>query len=122
MSIERAGRTERTARNLTPIKRYVNVAAAERREACDVNKKRDVIDFEKSLRELESLVERMESGDLSLEQSMKDFERGIALTRACQKALAEAEQKVKILLSRDGNVELAPFAPSETNDTENNET
>lgn len=60
--------------------------------------------------ELEALVERMESGELSLEQSLKDFERGVALTRACQKALAEAEQKVKILLTRDGNAELQPFS------------
>lgn len=60
------------------------------------------IDFEKALDELETLVERMEQGESSLEDSLKDFERGIELTRHCQTALAEAEQKVQILLNKDG--------------------
>ena len=60
------------------------------------------IDFEKALDELETLVERMEQGESSLEDSLKDFERGIELTRSCQRALAEAEQKVQILLKKDG--------------------
>ena len=63
--------------------------------------KQKAIDFEKSLDELEGLVERMEQGDSSLEDSLKDFERGIALTRHCQTALSEAEQKVQILLQKD---------------------
>jgi exodeoxyribonuclease VII small subunit len=67
------------------------------------------IDFEDALRELEELVERMEQGDLSLEQSLKDFERGVALTRACQQALQEAEQKVQVLMSKDEEGELTPF-------------
>jgi exodeoxyribonuclease VII small subunit len=67
------------------------------------------IDFEASLQELEALVERMEQGELSLEQSLKDFERGVALTRACQQALQEAEQKVQILMQKDEQSELAPF-------------
>ena len=58
------------------------------------------IDFEKALDELETLVERMEQGESSLEDSLKDFERGIELTRSCQNALAEAEQKVQILLNK----------------------
>ena len=60
------------------------------------------VDFEKSLDELEGLVERMEQGESSLEDSLKDFERGIELTRGCQTALTEAEQKVQILLQKDG--------------------
>lgn len=59
------------------------------------------IDFEKTLTELEAVVERMEQGDLSLEDSLKEFERGISLTRACQQALAEAEQRVT-QLTADG--------------------
>ncbi len=55
-------------------------------------------DFERALAELESLVEKLEGGDLTLEESLRCFERGIALTRACQQALREAEQKVQILL------------------------
>ncbi len=69
----------------------------------------DKIDFENALSELEELVERMEQGDLSLEQSLKDFERGVALTRACQQALQEAEQKVQILARNDKDAELTPF-------------
>ena len=61
--------------------------------------------FETALEELETLVERMEEGESSLEDSLKDFERGIELTRSCQTALAEAEQKVEILLKKDGKPE-----------------
>lgn len=56
--------------------------------------------FEKSLAELETLVERLEKGDLPLEKTLEQFERGIALTRNCQQALREAEQKVEILLQK----------------------
>jgi len=66
-------------------------------------------DFEHSLAELQTLVERMESGELSLEDSLTAFEQGIGLTRECQAALAQAEQKVQILLERDGELERAPF-------------
>lgn len=59
-------------------------------------------DFEKTLTELEGLVEKMEQGDLSLEASLASFERGIELIRACQQALSEAEQKVEQLLDKDG--------------------
>ena len=68
-------------------------------------RKPSAIDFERSLRELEALVEKMEAGNLSLEESLKYFERGIGLTRLCQKALAEAEQKVRILLEEEGRLE-----------------
>ena len=51
------------------------------------------------MRDLEELVERLERGDLPLEESLAAFERGVMLTRACQTALKEAEQKVEILLS-----------------------
>lgn len=66
-------------------------------------------DFEKSLDELEKLVERMEQGDLTLEESLKSFERGMELTRHCQKALDEAQQKVDQLLEKDGEIQVAPF-------------
>ncbi|MDM8546623.1 exodeoxyribonuclease VII small subunit [Candidatus Venteria ishoeyi] len=57
------------------------------------------INLEKSLRDLETLVTKMESGDLSLEESLKLFERGIQLTRQSQQALNDAEQKVEILIN-----------------------
>ena len=65
--------------------------------------------FEKSLKELEALVEKMEQGDLSLEESLRHFERGVALSRACQEALKTAEQKVEILMQKDGQDKIAPF-------------
>ncbi|PKM11153.1 MAG: exodeoxyribonuclease VII small subunit [Gammaproteobacteria bacterium HGW-Gammaproteobacteria-10] len=65
--------------------------------------------FEASLAELEQLVEQMEQGDLSLEDSLKSFERGVNLTRICQQALQEAEQKVQILLEKNGTQTLEPF-------------
>lgn len=55
------------------------------------------IDFEQSLKELELLVDTMESGELSLEQALKSFEQGVKLTRECQQALQNAEQKVEQL-------------------------
>jgi exodeoxyribonuclease VII small subunit len=68
--------------------------------------------LEKSLEELEALVSRMESGDLPLEQALKEFERGVKLTRQCQSALQEAEQKVEILLRKTEQAEPVPFTPS----------
>ena len=58
------------------------------------------LDFETAMRDLEELVERLEQGDLPLEESLAAFERGVMLTRACQTALKEAEQKVEILLKK----------------------
>jgi len=65
--------------------------------------------FEQALSELESLVETLEQGDLSLEESLKSFERGVALTRTCQMALKEAEQKVQILSDQRIDAEPEPF-------------
>ena len=73
------------------------------------------IDFEKALAELEQLVETMEKGELTLEESLKQFERGVTLTRACQKALTEAEQKVRILTRDNESAELAEFAADSDN-------
>ena len=63
------------------------------------------INLEKSLADLEALVEELESGDLPLDKAMKKFEEGIKLTRGCQQALREAEQKVEILLKSAGGEE-----------------
>jgi exodeoxyribonuclease VII small subunit len=65
--------------------------------------------FEEAMDELEKLVETMEQGDISLEESLKAFERGVKLTRTCQQALQEAEQKVQILLEKNGQHTLEPF-------------
>ena len=66
-------------------------------------------DFETSLAELQTLVERLESGELSLEDSLGAFDQGIRLTRDCQASLAQAEQKVQQLLERDGELQEVPF-------------
>ena len=69
----------------------------------------DAITFEDALAELERLVESMESGGLSLEESLKSFERGIALTRHCQESLQAAEQKVTMLSSPSDDADTEPF-------------
>lgn len=78
----------------------------------------DDFNFEKALAELEQLVEKMEQGDLSLEESLRCFERGIALTKACQKALRDAEQRVQILLEQGNRETLQTFAPDAQADGE----
>lgn len=64
------------------------------------------VNLEKALADLESLVDELESGDLPLEKAMKKFEDGIKLTRNCQAALKDAEQKVEILLQSTGGEEV----------------
>ena len=66
--------------------------------------RKKTVNFEQRLEELEDLVEALESGGLSLEDSLKAFEKGVKITRECQQALKEAEQKVQ-LLTRDGEGE-----------------
>ncbi|HEX9583689.1 MAG TPA: exodeoxyribonuclease VII small subunit [Gammaproteobacteria bacterium] len=67
------------------------------------------VDFERTLDELEKLVERMEAGELGLEESLKLYERGIELSKACQKALDAAEQRIRVLSEKDGKSRLEPF-------------
>ncbi len=79
-------------------------------------KKKSPIDFESALKELETLVEKMEHGDISLEDSLKYFERGVELTRTCQQALKDAEQKVQILAEKNGRTELQAFTSNANDD------
>ncbi|WP_456407037.1 exodeoxyribonuclease VII small subunit [Thiolapillus sp.] len=72
-------------------------------------KKPENLSFEEALSELETLVDRLEQGDISLEDSLKSFERGIALTRNCQQALSKAEQKVSILSNKSLDAEPEAF-------------
>ena len=72
------------------------------------------LDFETAMRDLEAIVERLEHGDLPLEESLAAFERGIMLTRTCQSALKEAEQKVEILLKKAGEPRVEDFNTEET--------
>ena len=74
-------------------------------------------DFEQSLLELEALVEKLEQGDVPLEEALKTFERGVALTRQCQTALRTAQQKVEVLLARNGDESIEPFADDDDDDS-----
>lgn len=79
--------------------------------------KKPTADFEKSLNTLETLVDRLEQGELSLEESLKAFETGIQLTRDCQARLSAAEQQVQQLMEQQGELSLQPFdAPENPNE------
>jgi exodeoxyribonuclease VII small subunit len=67
--------------------------------------------FERAIEELETLVDRLEGDELSLEDSLALFERGIGLTRACQQALDRAEQRVRILTEQSDTAEPEAFHP-----------
>jgi len=82
-------------------------------------KSENLPDFEQSLTELEALVAKLEQGDVPLEEALKTFERGVALTRQCQTALRNAQQKVEVLLTRNGEETIESF--SDEDDAEENE-
>ena len=72
-------------------------------------KKNSPLPFETALAELESLVGQLEQGELTLDDALQRFERGVALVRNCQHALQTAEQKVDQLIERNGRLDIAPF-------------
>jgi exodeoxyribonuclease VII small subunit len=74
-----------------------------------VPKKSSIPDFEAALAELEKLTEKMESGDQSLEEALKSFQRGVELTRLCQKGLREAEQRVEKLIKENDEFLVKPM-------------
>ena len=74
-----------------------------------MSRKNSKFNFEEALQNLESLVEAMEAGELSLEESLKAFEQGIKLTRECQQMLEQAEQKVQLLLANSDVPAAVPF-------------
>ena len=76
-------------------------------------KKSAIPDFEAALAELETLVEKMESGEQSLEDALASFQHGIELTRTCQKGLKEAEQKVEKLMKQTVDSDTEPFLEDE---------
>ncbi|MHB1951998.1 MAG: exodeoxyribonuclease VII small subunit [Acidiferrobacteraceae bacterium] len=78
-------------------------------------KKTAIPDFEAALAELERIVERLESGQQTLEEALASFQRGIELTRVCQQGLKEAEQKVEQLVQQQGgDARIEPFASEES--------
>ena len=77
-----------------------------------MTKDKKSVDFEQQLESLETLVESLESGDLSLEDSLKSFETGIKVARECQQALKAAEQKVELLMRQGDELVSQPFESS----------
>lgn len=73
--------------------------------------KRKKLDYEAAVKELETLVDRLEQGDISLEESLALYERGVLLTRDCQESLQAAEQKVQMLLQQSDQSTLVDFDP-----------
>jgi len=67
------------------------------------------LDFEASLTQLETLVEKLENSEFTLEQSLQAFESGVKLTRQCQQALSQAEQKVQLLIEENGQSQATAF-------------
>tara|TARA_B110000503_G_scaffold75188_1_gene116090 strand:- start:35709 stop:35948 length:240 start_codon:yes stop_codon:yes gene_type:complete len=78
-----------------------------------VENEKKSVDFEQQLASLEALVESLESGELSLEDSLKSFETGIKVARECQQALKAAEQKVDILMRQGDELVSQPFVGSD---------
>jgi exodeoxyribonuclease VII small subunit len=77
------------------------------------SKKAKAPDFEQALGELEATVERLEHGELPLEEALRQFERGIELARSCEASLRQAEQKVEVLLQKNEDASPEPFVPED---------
>jgi exodeoxyribonuclease VII small subunit len=76
--------------------------------------------LEESLAEITTLIDKMEHGEQTLEQSLTNFERGITLVKHCQKILQAAEQKVQILMQQNNQEELVPYGDKDANEDSNN--
>lgn len=71
------------------------------------------VNFEENMQKLEKIVNELEKGDLSLDESINKFEEGIKISTDCNKILQDAEKKITILLNKDGNIEEENFIESE---------
>ena len=76
------------------------------------------IKFEKALKRLEEIVEKLEEGDLDLDQSLKLFEEGVKLSKVCNKRLSEAQKKIEILTKENGELKTEPFGEEALEDTD----
>jgi exodeoxyribonuclease VII small subunit len=74
-----------------------------------VSEETSIKNFEKNLQTLEDIVDELEAGELSLDDALKRFEKGVKITRECQQALSAAEQRVNILLEENGELQLKPL-------------
>jgi len=91
------------------------------RETMSNTEKKKPQSCEKALKDLESIVTKMEKGDLPLEDALKQYEKGMSLVQNCQKALSDADQRIKLIMEKNGEITQESFAlsESETNYTEN---
>jgi len=78
----------------------------------------DELSFEAAMEEIETLVRRMESSNLPLNETLAAFERGIFLTRFCQEYLDKAQQRIEVVVASAAGVELRPFAPDREGENE----
>jgi exodeoxyribonuclease VII small subunit len=108
------------------VNRFVSFKVARvKNKASEKTSQAKSIDFEHSLAELETLVQKLEQGDVPLEDALKTFERGVALTRQCQTALRTAQQKVEVLLAqsgKSGEETLVPFEDEEEDEDDADDT
>lgn len=81
----------------------------------DTSQQPEKLSFEESINTLDDLVNKLESGDLSLEESLEAFEKGINLTKQCQQHLSNAQQKVSMLVGEEDNLQLVDFDTNENN-------
>jgi exodeoxyribonuclease VII small subunit len=104
------GKHRRSRHVIDPVDRgELGLPDLTQNDCLKVARKKTAPAFEEAMKELESLVESLEQGDQSLEASLQAFERGVSLTRICQQALDEAEQKVRVLAGETPEAELEPF-------------
>lgn len=80
-----------------------------------MSSKKASFSFEQSLDALETTVEQLESGDLTLEDALQAFEKGISLTRECQQALNQAQKRINVLLEKNGELVEQPLNTADTN-------
>ena len=85
---------------------------ADKAKDATLEKAKGLAQLEKSLQSLETLVDKLESGELPLEKALAEFERGVKLTRQCQLALQEAEQRIEILLAQNKDADPVEFDPN----------
>lgn len=67
------------------------------------------VNFEKSMEELEAIVAKLEKGELNLDESVEEFEKGMKISKECNKILEDAEKRITMLLEKDGNIEEENF-------------
>ena len=111
--VETCKRQGRSIDSPQPVRYRERMPKLSTQQAPEPGEPNAVAQFEQSLDELEQVVAKMEGGELNLDESLRSFERGIALYRSCQAALEQAEARVKLLLDPEHPETAQPFTPPE---------